>query len=87
MASSSNAAQASGTLAATTTESGSRRGRKPKTPELSTCRFFAGHYDEKGFPVLGEELKNEEDAQLYSLRNSKPYFTLTGWIVGKSPSA
>ena len=56
-----------------------RRGRPASSDEgLPAMRFCAGEINKEGI-ALGKEFKTEPEAQLESLKQDKPYFSVEAW--------
>jgi len=65
---------------------GAKRGPKPKDTSGTRELYFVGDLKD-GTPVLEEEYKTEQAAQMQSLNTGKPYFVITVWSIKKSSVA
>jgi len=65
---------------------GTKRGPKPKDTSGIRELYFVGDLKD-GKPVLEEECRTEQAAQMRSLNTGKPYFVIHVWSIKKSSVA
>ena len=65
---------------------GAKRGPRPKDMSGTRELYYVGELKD-GKPVLEEEFKTEQNAQIQSLNTGKPYFVINVWSIKKSSVA